>query len=40
MYIEYNFDPAVSAVSVLLMALTLTLIFLLEKTLGIASIAG
>ena len=38
-YIEYNYDPTVSAISVLLMLLTMGLMFLIEKTLGLASIA-
>jgi putative spermidine/putrescine transport system permease protein len=38
-YIEYSYDPSVSAISVMLMAVTLSLIFIVEKTLGIASLA-
>lgn len=38
-YMEYNYDPTVSAISVLLMLLTMGLMFLIEKTLGLASIA-
>lgn len=37
-YIEYNYDPTVSAVSVLLMLGTILIMFLVEKTLGIASL--
>jgi putative spermidine/putrescine transport system permease protein len=38
-YIEYAYDPSVSAISVLLMGITLALIFIVEKTLGIVSLA-
>lgn len=38
-YMEYNYDPTVSAISVMLMLLTMGLMFLIEKTLGLASIA-
>lgn len=38
-YIEYNYDPTVSALSVLLMLGTIVLMFLIEKTLGLASIS-
>lgn len=38
-YIEYNYDPTVSAVSVLLMAATVIIMMIVDKTLGIASIA-
>jgi ABC-type spermidine/putrescine transport system, permease component II len=38
-YMEYNYDPTVSAISVMLMLLTMGLMFLVEKTLGLASIA-
>ncbi len=38
-YIEYNYDPTVSAVSVLLMLGTIVIMFAVEKTLGIASLA-
>jgi len=37
-YIEYSYDPSISAISVVLMAATMVLIFLVEKTLGIGSI--
>ncbi|WP_208559390.1 ABC transporter permease [Marinilactibacillus kalidii] len=37
-YIEYNYDPTVSALSVLLMLGTILLMFLIEKTLGLASV--
>lgn len=37
-YIEYYYDPTVSAVSVLLMLLTILLMFIVEKTLGIAAL--
>lgn len=39
-YIEYYYDPTVSAVSVLLMLMTIILMFIVEKTLGIASLAN
>jgi putative spermidine/putrescine transport system permease protein len=38
-YIEYNYDPTVSAVSVLLMAATVLIMVIVDKTLGIASLA-
>lgn len=38
-YIEYNYDPTVSALSVLLMIGTILMMFLIEKTLGLASIS-
>lgn len=38
-YIEYNYDPTVSALSVLLMLGTIVLMYLIEKTLGLASVA-
>lgn len=38
-YIEYNYDPTVSALSVLLMLATILLMVLIEKTLGLASIS-
>jgi putative spermidine/putrescine transport system permease protein len=37
-YIEYNYDPIVSALSVLLMLGTIILMFLIEKTLGLAKV--
>ena len=38
-YIEYSYDPSVSAISVLLMGVTVILMFIVEKTLGIGSLA-
>lgn len=38
-YIEYTYDPTVSAVSVMIMLITVVLMFVIEKTLGLASIA-
>lgn len=38
-YVEYNFDPTVSAVSVLLMLATVLIMFAVEKTLGISALA-
>ncbi|MCM3569940.1 ABC transporter permease [Neobacillus mesonae] len=38
-YIEYNYDPSVSALSVVLMLGTIVLMFIIEKTLGLASIS-
>lgn len=38
-YVEYNFDPTVSAVSVLLMLATIAIMFVVEKTLGISALA-
>ncbi|MDH6363535.1 putative spermidine/putrescine transport system permease protein [Enterococcus sp. PF1-24] len=38
-YIEYTYDPTVSAISVMIMLLTIVLMFIIEKTLGLASIA-
>lgn len=37
-YMEYNYDPAVSAISTLLMLLTLVLMLIVEKTLGLSAI--
>lgn len=38
-YIEYNYNPTVSALSVMLMLLTIILMVIIEKTLGLASIS-
>ena len=38
-YVEYNYDPTVSAVSVLLMLATIFIMFIVEKTLGISALA-
>ena len=38
-YIEYNYDPTVSAVSVLLMAATVVIMVIVDRTLGIAALA-
>ena len=38
-YIEYNYDPTVSAVSVLLMAATVIIMVIIDRTLGIAALA-
>lgn len=38
-YIEYYYDPTVSAVSVLLMLITMIIMFIVEKTLGIAALS-
>ncbi|HCM28811.1 MAG: spermidine/putrescine ABC transporter ATP-binding protein [Treponema sp. GWB1_62_6] len=38
-YIEYSYDPSVSAISVLLMLTTIVLMFIVEKTLGIGTLA-
>ncbi|MDR2833859.1 MAG: ABC transporter permease [Streptococcaceae bacterium] len=37
-YLEFNYDPTISAISVMLMMLTIGLMFLVEKTLGITKI--
>lgn len=37
-YMEYNYDPTVSAVSVMLMAATIIIMFIVEKTLGISAL--
>ena len=37
-YIEYNYDPTVSAISVILMSLTLIMMIIVDRTLGIASL--
>ncbi|SCY00406.1 ABC transporter permease [Alkaliphilus peptidifermentans] len=34
-YVEYNYDPTISALSVLLMLMTIGIMFVVEKTLGI-----
>lgn len=38
-YIEYYYDPTVSAVSVLLMIATIVIMFIVEKTLGIVALS-
>ena len=38
-YNEYNYDPTVSAVSVLLMAATVIIMVIVDRTLGIAALA-
>ena len=38
-YMEYNYDPTVSAISVMLMLLTIVLMIVIEKTLGLAAIS-
>ncbi|MBL1227598.1 ABC transporter permease [Enterococcus sp. BWR-S5] len=38
-YIEYTYDPTVSAISVMIMLLTILLMFIVEKTMGLASIS-
>nr|WP_272508960.1 ABC transporter permease [Clostridium ganghwense] len=35
-YIEYNYDPTVSALSVMLMIMTIVIMFIVEKTLGLS----
>lgn len=37
---EFNYDPSVSALSVLLMVVTIFMMMLVEKTLGLASITS
>lgn len=37
-YMEFNYNPAVSAISTLLMLLTVVLMYLIDKTLGLSSI--
>ena len=39
-YMEFNYDPSVSALSVLLMVVTIFMMMLVEKTLGLASITS
>ena len=34
-YVEYNYDPTVSALSVILMIITIGVMFVAEKTLGL-----
>lgn len=36
-YVEYNYDPTVSALSVILMLITVLVMFVVEKTLGLES---
>lgn len=36
-YVEYNYDPTVSALSVVLMIMTILVMFVVEKTLGLSS---
>lgn len=39
-YVEYNYDPTVSALSVLLMLLTIGIMFIVEKTLGLSNFSA
>lgn len=39
-YVEYNYDPTVSALSVILMILTIGIMYILEKTLELNNFAG
>ena len=39
-YVEYNYDPTVSALSVLLMLITIGIMFIVEKTLGLSNFSG
>ncbi|WP_042276566.1 ABC transporter permease [[Clostridium] dakarense] len=39
-YVEYNYDPTVSALSVILMILTIGIMYILEKTLGLNNFAA
>ena len=39
-YVEYNYDPTVSALSVVLMLLTIVIMYILEKTLGLKNFSG
>lgn len=38
-YVEYNYDPTVSALSVILMVITIGIMFIVEKTLGLDSLS-
>ncbi len=38
-FMEYNYDPTVSALSVIIMLLTVVMMVIIEKTLGLASIS-
>ncbi|HZK86235.1 MAG TPA: ABC transporter permease [Desulfosporosinus sp.] len=38
-YVEYNYDPTISALSVILMVMTVLIMFIVEKTLGISNFA-
>lgn len=39
-YVEYNYDPTVSALSVILMIMTVVIMYILEKTLGLNNFAA
>lgn len=39
-YVEYNYDPTVSALSVLLMIITIGVMYVAEKTLGLGKFVG
>ncbi len=39
-YVEYNYDPTVSALSVLLMLITIGIMFIVEKTLGLSNFSA
>jgi putative spermidine/putrescine transport system permease protein len=38
-YVEYNYDPTISALSVILMVFTVLIMFIVEKTLGLSNFA-
>ena len=38
-YVEYNYDPTISALSVILMVFTILIMFVIEKTLGLGNFA-
>lgn len=39
-YVEYNYDPTVSALSVILIILTIGIMYILEKTLGLSNFSA
>lgn len=39
-YVEYNYDPTVSALSVILMLITVGVMFIVEKTLGLSNFSA
>ena len=39
-YVEYNYDPTVSALSVIFMILTIGIMYILEKTLGLSNFSA
>jgi putative spermidine/putrescine transport system permease protein len=39
-YVEYNFDPSIAAISTMLIAVTAVAALIMERTVGLRSVAG